>query len=32
MFVVDPDVTELNDVQCELLGVVGHVVNVNDVG
>ena len=32
VFVVSPDVTELNDVHCELLGVVGHVVNVTDVG
>ena len=31
VFVVDPDVTELNDVHCEPLGVVGHVVNA-DVG
>ena len=32
VFVVDPDVTELNDVHCELLGAVGHVVNDSDVG
>ena len=32
VFVVGPDVTELNDVHCELLGVVGHGVNVTDVG
>ena len=32
MFIVGPDVTELNDVHCELLDVVGHVVDVTDVG